>query len=481
MDKEKGSAYLVDEYSVEPYTIQIFGLDSKNLLEKLYLPSITNNWNQLIVMMDKIKNETIKHVKTLFNAPRIMKLKEISSNLDIIITKIMEKSKSSPDPYLVRVIRYQILGFSKLLPFLLDNYIEEIYIDNLRTPIYVDHANWGRCRTKVYLSNDDIQHLITRARIEGNAPLNRANPSLKTDLVSQDFIARVSIDISPLAIDGIHIDIRKLSKQPRSMQYLVSNHTLPLLAASYLIFLLTNRCNMAIIGEPGSGKTTLMNALDLQTPRHWRKISIEDVIESVDQTDFGFHQVRFKVDPLEKERKTSTKSLEIVKLLHRSPDWVYFGEIQTEEQTNALYHALTTGLRGFFSYHATTPEHLIIRSIAHNKIPPISLQTLDTIIQLNKTWNNNKLQRRIYRISEIGNTATNSDLYNSPINIEDTFRYQPKTSQLELVADLYRTPTLERIKEEIFIEESTFYEKLQQISYNLSTSCFSELELRIES
>ncbi len=39
MDKEKGSAYLVDEYSVEPYTIQIFGLDSKNLLEKLYLPS----------------------------------------------------------------------------------------------------------------------------------------------------------------------------------------------------------------------------------------------------------------------------------------------------------------------------------------------------------------------------------------------------------------------------------------------------------
>ena len=79
MDNEKGSAYLVDEYSVEPYTIQIFGLDTKNLLEKLYIPSIIKNWNQLIVMMDKIKKETIKHVKTLFKAPRIMNLKEISS------------------------------------------------------------------------------------------------------------------------------------------------------------------------------------------------------------------------------------------------------------------------------------------------------------------------------------------------------------------------------------------------------------------
>ncbi len=147
MDNEKGSANLVDEYSVEPYTIQIYGLESKNLLEKLYLPSIIKNWNQLIVMMDKIKKETIKHIETLFKAPRIMNLQEISSDLDIIITKLMEKSKSSPDPHIVRVIRYQILGFSKLLPFLLDNQIEEIYIDNLRTPIYVDHANWGRCRT----------------------------------------------------------------------------------------------------------------------------------------------------------------------------------------------------------------------------------------------------------------------------------------------------------------------------------------------
>ena len=68
---------------------------------------------------------------------------------------------------------------------------------------------------------------------------------------------------------------------------------------------------MLLSGLFGTGKTTLMNALDTLTPRHWRKITIEDVVESIDQSELGFHQVRFKVDPFEKERKTSTKSIEI--------------------------------------------------------------------------------------------------------------------------------------------------------------------------
>jgi len=459
MGTKMNQIYLVDEYPVAPYIIRIFGVTPRESLEKLYVSRFAQDRNQNLVILDKIKEETIRRLKTRQNTPKIMKLGELSTELDLLFEKIVVELKIETDPALLRVIRYQILGFSKILPLLLDKHIEEIYLDNLRTPIYVDHAHWGRCRTTIYLSKEDVQRLITRARIEGNAPLNRANPSLKTDLVSQDFTARVSIDIAPLVIDGIHLDIRKLSKRPRCLQDLVQNKTISPLAAAYLVFLLLHRCNMAIIGEPGSGKTTLMNALDMLTPHHWRKITIEDVVESIDQSELGFHQVRFKVDPLEKARKTSTKSLEIVKLLHRSPDWVYFGEIQTKEQTDALFHALTTGLRGIFSYHATTPEHLVIRSTAHYKVPPISLHALDIIVQMKKIWNKNKLQRQIYRISEIGDipkTKLGTDLQTTPVEVRDTFRFDPQTSQLEPMVDLFTTPTLERIKKEVLPKKRHF-------------------------
>ena len=469
--------HIVDEYPVAPYIIRIFSVPPTESLEKLYVPSFVHEKSQILVLLDKIKKEAVRRLKTLQKGPLIMKLEDLSEELDHLIEKIVEDLKIEKNPALERTIRYQILGFSKILPLLLDNHIEEIYLDNLQTPIYVDHAHWGRCRTNIYLSKEDVQRLITRARIEGNAPLNRTNPSLKTDMVTQDFTTRISIDIAPLVVDGIHLDIRKLSKNPRTLQDLIQNQTLPPIVAAYLVFLLLHRCNIAVIGEPGSGKTTLINALDMLTPRHWRKITIEDVVESIDQSKLGFHQVRFKVDPIEKERKTSTKSLEIVKLLHRSPDWVYFGEIQTEEQTKALFHAMTTGLRGIFTYHATSPEHFVIRSTAHYEVPSISLRALDIIVQMKKTWNRNKMQRQVYRISEIRESPEAQlagDLQTTSIEIRDTFRFQPKTSQLEPVADLFTTPTLERIKNELFVEDKSFYEKLKTLSRTLSASYQSE-------
>ncbi len=474
-----GQIHLVDEYTVSPFTIQIFSVSPTESIEKLYVPRFVLGKSQNLIFLDKIKKETIKRLKGLQNVPHIMKLEELSAELDHLIKKVVEDLNIKIDLVLLRSIRYQILGFSKILPLLLDNHIEEIYLDNLRTPIYIDHAKWGRCQTNIYLATEDVERLITRVRIEGNAPLNRANPSLKTDLVTQDFTTRISIDIAPLIIDGIHLDIRKLSKHPRTLRDLIQNQTLPPIVAAYLIFLLLHRCNFAVIGEPGSGKTTLMNALDILTPRHWRKITIEDIVESIDQSNLGFHQVRFKVDPIEKARKTSTKSMEIIKLLHRSPDWVYFGEIQTEEQTKALFHALSTGLRGIFSYHATSPEHLVIRSTSHYNVPPNSLHALDIIIQVNKTWKENKLQRQVYRISEI---ETNSDteldtaLQINPIEIHDVFRFNPRTSQLELVTDLFTTPTLERIKKDFFIGKASFNDKINNISSTLSLSYQLESE-----
>ena len=463
---------LVDEYNVEPFAIQIFDGHSIMSFEKEYVSSYGQDKSSNVILFEKIKNETINRLKTTQIIPKILKLEELSVIIDTIIEKIVTDYRIEKNTAIQRVIRYQLLGFTKILPLLLDHQIEEIYLDNPHTAIYVDHAHWGRCRTPIYLSKNELSQLITRARIEGNAPLNRTNPSLKTDLVTQDFTARISIDMAPIVVDGLHVDIRKLSTNPKTLESLIQNQTLNSMAAAYLVFLLYHRCNIAVIGEPGAGKTTLMNALDLLTPYHWRKITIEDVIESVDQSKLGFHQVRFKVDPLEKDRKTSTKSQEIVKLLHRSPDWVYFGEIQTEEQTQAIFHALTTGLKGIFSFHATSPEHLVIRAAAHYKIPAISLHALDVIIHVQKTWIQNKMKRQISRITEIGELPKDRLSIGNPnttVDLIDTFKFHPGHGKLESLKDLFYTPTLERIKKEVYLDEGAFSNKLKTLSTMISS------------
>ena len=84
----------------------------------------------------------------------------------------------------------------------------------------------------------------------------------------------------------------------------------------------------ALLGPNGSGKTTLANALNSLAPKHWRKIFLEDSIESLPDVPEGYHQVRLQVPPFGGGNSTLSKSQEIIKLLHRSPDYLFLGEIQ---------------------------------------------------------------------------------------------------------------------------------------------------------
>lgn len=283
---------------------------------------------------------------------------------------------------LSEIIAHRSFVLGPLVPILLDEMTEEVYLDRPGSEFYFDHQVFGRCHTSLRSESEDVSKIVTLLRAHSNLHLDSSNPSLKTDLTLLDASLRVSAAVAPLSPDGLHLEIRRARRRPFSLKDLVENGTLSIEAAAVLMFAVANRFNITITGEPGSGKTTLLNALDMVVPKKWRKLYIEDVIESREISDS--HQVRFKVDPVDEKLYKSSKSQEIVKCLHRSPDYVILGEIQTKEHTKALFQALAAGLRVMQTCHSSSASALISRWNVSHGIENVSIGLMDLIVTLRR-------------------------------------------------------------------------------------------------
>jgi type IV secretory pathway ATPase VirB11/archaellum biosynthesis ATPase len=381
---------------------------------------------------------------------------------------------------LIEWITYKIIGLEKIMPFLIDDMVQEIYLDKPDTTLYIDHQNYGRCLTNIIIPNSDLENLITRLCLEKDTNINYVNPSLKVELKTDKFHVRAAIDIPPLANDGTSMNIRKLRSKIWTLPELIKEDMLSLRAAAYILFILKRRNNITVIGEPGSGKTTLANAIDLLTPQDWRKITIEDVVESIDQSIYNKFQTRYSVSPFENKNSNTTKSEEIIKLLHRSPTWVFLGEIQTAEHSQALFESLSAGLKGIQTCHGRTAEMMIIRWTNQHNIPLSSILSLDLLIETSSQYKNWKITRNVFRIVEISEKILLSKQIHDRLNkidLIDIFKYDLKQKKLVEQIDLFKTPTLEKIKEKEPLTKEAFEQELnylsKQLRFLISNNVFS--------
>jgi type IV secretory pathway ATPase VirB11/archaellum biosynthesis ATPase len=289
------------------------------------------------------------------------------------------------------------------LPILLDDDVEEVYVDRPGKPIYFDHCRLGRCISKHELHQHDVPRFTTLLRAESNLHLDRRNPSLKTNLNLFGTNLRVSASLPPLSPDGLHMEIRRSRKNAFTILHLIRNGTLPIEAAAALLLALGCRFNITITGGPGTGKTTLLNALDLDSPKTWRKIYIEDAVES--RSLQSHNQVRFKVDPVDEVDGHFDKSLEIVKTLHRSPDYLVLGEIQTAEHSQALFQAIAAGLRAIQTCHSSSAASLVSRWTTGHNIDKSSIAMMDLIVTMVRPVPGESI-RRVSEIVEVRRTIS---------------------------------------------------------------------------
>ncbi|MCJ7648905.1 MAG: Flp pilus assembly complex ATPase component TadA [Candidatus Lokiarchaeota archaeon] len=447
--------YLIGEEKI--FQVEIY--DVKNEVESFYnvVINISNKLNNTYI--EKITKDIGKNFE-LINIDKILSFEELidiykNQALNYIYQKYrFSKEEAEKLALLATIIRINML---KLFPLLIDDYVEEIFLDSPEESIYINHQKYGRCRTNIKFSIGETERLKTFLRVYSGKRLDYSNPSIKFVIKNKFFYCRFAMDVSPIQINDFALDIRKLNKDVMTIQDLLKNETLSVEMAAFLYFIILRRINITVTGETDTGKTTLINALDLITPKEFRKIYIENVIESLDQNIYNKHQLKFKVDSLEDSNNSRySKHNQIKKLLHRTPDIIYLGEILTADEAKALFHCLSAGLRGFQTIHSNDIKSLLNRLLYHFGIDRSCLNDLGLIILMKKHQN----QRRIVSVSEINMRLLQEEI------VDSIFTYNPQCERWEMEINTYDTLTILNIKR---------FENLSKENYHFFIEIYEEI------
>jgi len=452
---KKQTNYIIGEEKL----FQVGIYEVKNEVESLYevILNFSNKLNNIYI--EKVTKDVGKTFE-LINIDKILSFEELierykNQALNYILQKYrFSKEDAEKLALLATIIRINLL---KLFPLLIDDFVEEIFLDSPEEMIYLNHQKFGRCRTNIKFSRGETERLKTFLRVYSGKRLDYSNPSIKFVIKNKFFYCRFAIDVSPIHLNDFALDIRKLNKNVMTIQDLLKNETLSVEMGAFLYFNILRRINITVTGETDTGKTTLINAFDLIAPKEFRKIYIENVVESLDQNIFHKHQLKFIVDSLDDSNNFRySKHNQIKKLLHRTPDIIYLGEILTADEAKALFHCLSAGLRGFQTIHSNDISSLFNRLLYHFGIDRSCLSDLGLIILMKKNQN----KRRIISVAEINKKLLNNEI------VDSIFTYNPQCELWERKINTYETLTILNIKR---------YENLNEEKYQFFIKIYEEI------
>jgi pilus assembly protein CpaF len=330
---------------------------------------------------------------------------------------------------IVREITDDILGYGPIEPFLRDDSVTEVMI-NAFDQIYVERSGKLEKAKAAFLDNAHLLRIIDKIVSQVGRRVDEASPMVDARLPDG---SRVNAIIPPLALKGPTMTIRKFSRDPYTMNDLITFGSISPKAAQFLGACVRGKLNILIAGGTGTGKTTTLNAMSAFVPDDERIVTIEDAAELQLQQE---HVITLESRPPNIEGQGEVRIRELVRnSLRMRPDRIIVGEVRGAETLDML-QAMNTGHEGSLTtIHANSPrdalsrlETLVLTAGVDLPLRAIREQissAFDLLVQIQRLVDGS---RRITHITEV--LRMESDV----ITLQDVFVAKPPEEGAEAAA-----------------------------------------------
>lgn len=248
---------------------------------------------------------------------------------------------------------YSIRRLDVLQELIEDNTVTEIMV-NGPDHIFIERAGRIEKWDKKFTSREKLEDIIQQIVGKCNRVINESMPIVDARLQNG---ARVHAVVSPVALDGPILTIRRFPDHPITMEKLIEMESITRECVNLLVNLVKFKYSFLIGGGTGSGKTTFLNALSAYIPGDERVITIEDNAELQIQGVSNLVRLEAKAANTQGGQEITIRDL-IKAALRMRPDRLIIGEVRGAEAVDLL-QALNTGHEGSLStIHANSSKDM---------------------------------------------------------------------------------------------------------------------------
>lgn len=306
----------------------------------------------------EMKQELHKKVLEVLDYGRELSDEEV---LDVIDEVLLEEQLLRLMPVNISCKLRQDLFYSLRRLDILQNLLEDSSITEIMINGYANifiEKNGEMIRLENgFDSEEKLQDVIQQIVAGCNRVVNEASPIVDARLSNG---ARVNVVMSPVALNGPIVTIRRFPDKAITMEDLIAKETISKEVAALLKQLVEARYNILVSGGTGTGKTTFLNVLSGFIPSKERIVTIEDSAELQLQGIPNLVRLETRNSNVEGLKEISIRDL-IKTSLRMRPDRIVVGEVRGGEAVDMM-QCMNTGHDGSMSTaHANSAKDLLAR------------------------------------------------------------------------------------------------------------------------